>query len=251
MSTLSVVTANLWNANPDVLHDLRKVCNSGAVAIGLNESKQHNAAINKVARSHDFRVFQHTDRDDNIVLLREDVPLLNFEHRRLASPQRDDSGTVVSHNRTGNAVGFEWEGQPVTFLNVHLSTAQDHAGDWDGGLVEGPEGPEWVRSMKKTTGWARDLQDLGYRTVVAGDLNWAYLPRSEESFRWAPVKAFHRRCRMHCQFEEEIIDRPTRDRRMIEYVFWNRCDFDYVSQRFVGPESSDHPFHLVELDLHR
>lgn len=236
---LTIVTANLWRENPRAEHDIRLLVGQGSSSIGINEGRKYASELRTIGTRNGYTVHGEgsTNNGNNPVLLQDSFTVRDVERRVIS----DRVG--ISPARTCLGVKFE-----ATHRYAHLNTHfNSHVQEGRADPHELPRVDEYIDGTREVTGWARWLRKHGWRVVVTGDMNWAWMARGAKAWWWSPQRAFKRRCGMICQFDKKMLPRPKGDRRPIEYVFWHPDDFAYQGQNFIKGEHSDHPFHEVAL----
>lgn len=235
------ITANVYNKNPHIERDLRLLVGTGALGIGLNEAGTYQPLIAEIAADGGYQVHGAGDRGTTCILLRDEAEDVTTEKRQTAYPA---GGSQVT--RWGTCSKFTRKRRRYALLNVHLNAGAQDREDFNRPRdIPREQVESYAASVKMVTDWAVELRNDGCRTVVTGDMNWAWT--GGPAWRWSPERAFAERAGMKCQFDYGRLRRPEGDRRAIEYIFFHEDDFSYRSQRFVGPETSDHPFHEVSL----
>lgn len=239
VDTISVIQANIYKFNEDVRHDIRKLVKQGAMAVCLNEAQNFIRDVERIGGNNGYALYG-TDRGKGgtSILLHDDIPNVRTVQKHICNAVDPYPGRIAT------CIKFRIDGEKYAIINVHFPAAVQEGirTPVDHGIVA-----EFINGEKIVTAWANRLRDKGFRVIVIGDMNWAYVPWNLRPWFWSPQSAFDRRCGMTCNYDEETLPRPIGDKRAIEYVFWHPDDFEYISQRFVGPESSDHPFIEVVL----
>jgi endonuclease/exonuclease/phosphatase family metal-dependent hydrolase len=237
---LNFITANIWRENPKAMSDLRKLLSQGAEVVGLNEARNFAEAIERIAPGKGYVSFGAGpgNRHNNPVLIHDDVRVIDFERRTVSD------GIGDSPERTAVCLKFQIGDEKFAVINTHFNShvQKDKNTPW-----KLPRVDEFIEATKEVTRWVNRLRKQGYKVVVMGDLNWAWMKRSAKAWWWSPQRAFRRRSGLICQFDKKLLPRPRGDARPIEYVLWHPDDFVYLGQKFVKPEHSDHPFHEVTL----
>jgi endonuclease/exonuclease/phosphatase (EEP) superfamily protein YafD len=233
---LAFITANVWKDNPKIEPDLRLLVNQGAFAIGINEGQRFKDQIDRIAARGGYRVYGSDY--GTAILLHEDVREVRIRTNNISDPVGDSPRRKVTE-ALFTLHGHEYVIQN-THMNAHVQAGQHKPQDL-------PRVQEYIDGMKIVTGMAARHREQGRRVITMGDMNWAWSPWDLRQWLWSPQAAFKRRAGMKCQFDKGMLPRPKADGRPIEYVFWHPKDFTFVSQKFIGPESSDHPFHEVTL----
>lgn len=146
------------------------------------------------------------------------------------SPERDALGAT-----------FTLDGVRRAHINAHMNS---HVQAGPAKAHDLPRVAEYVAGAKVLTAWVAELEAAGYVVTVTGDLNWAWSARPVQ-WAYSPVRVFGR-IGFVSQYDYGVLPRPKGDARAIEYVLFRPNGYD-VTQRFVTPEKSDHPW--VEVTL--
>lgn len=237
---LSVITANIWRENPKGMRDLRLLLSQHATVVGLNEARNFAEAIERIAPGKGYTAYGAGpgNRHNNAVLIHDDVRVLDFERRVISE------GIGDSPERTAVALKFEVDGTKYAIINTHFNSHVQKDPNTPWAL---PRVDEFVEGIKEIARWVNRLRKQGFKVIVMGDMNWAWMKRRFRAWWWSPQRAFRRRSGLVSQFDYRMLNRPRGDERPIEYVLWHPDDFKYVGQKFIKGEHSDHPFHEVTL----
>lgn len=234
---LTLITANLYRKNTQVEKDLAVLAATRAHAIALNEAHPFAAEIAAVEGYRAYYGSQLTEKvaRTNPILMREDIKVTGEGYVKISE------AVGKSPARAAVYVKYEYAGKKLALVNVH---ANSHVQRGKAKPYRLPRVREYIRGMVTLGNLVQSLEGQGYVVNVAGDLNWSYTPGPVQ-WLWSP-RVVLGKLGYASQFGHKTDPkRPKGDQRRIEYVFYKPDEMTIHSQHFVGPERSDHPFHLV------
>lgn len=239
VKTLDVVAANLWRENKQINQDLSLFKQASADVVACNESRNWIVELVGLEGYRALVPERPGNARNNVILVKDDVRVVSSGYRKMC----DKVGS--SPDRWATWVIFWWEGVKVALICTH---ANSHVQEGPNDPHELPRVEQLIRHVKNLGELRGELKQQVDTVIVAGDLNWDYVPGPmTKQWYYSPRRYFSRWGMITNWAFENAPSGGSKGRRQIDYVAWVPTAFRVVGQSWVRGEHSDHRWVKVRL----
>ena len=231
---LTVVTANIWKANPALLSDVAHLVAQRADVIGLNEARGLRSELRSVPGYRLVLPAGGRAGTANPILLRR------------ATTRFLGSGSELMCEAVGSSPErwavyalFEHHGARTAYVNTHMNSHVDN----DGVPYPLPRVGRYVEHTTRLAALVHGLRARDYDVLVGGDLNWAWSDGAEQ-WEHAPASVFDRLGLEPNWAQRGAPMGGTFEDRRIDYVAHDPAQLRVVRQRLLHGHS-DHVWPMV------